>query len=469
MQGSLADGTLFAGRYQLLRRVATGGMGTVYEAVHVETNRRRAVKVMHPHLFQSPEMRERFKREARIAAQVESEHVVDVSDAGVDEQTDMPFLVMELLRGEDLGVRLKKVGRLPQAEALVYLRQTASALDCTHACSIVHRDLKPENLFLTQREDGSPRIKILDFGVAKLVAEGATGGATESLGTPLYMAPEQFLIGAKLTPTADVYALGMMTYTLLVGEPYWRHEAKNAPSTVAFALAASRGPTEPPVERAARLGVALPPAFDAWFARATAAEPSARFPAAGEAVQRLAEVLDLADAAPIVRPPLASSPGALPSAPPTPDTGLAAGSGTLERASTSTGAATWPVEPERRRIPAVGVAIAVAATALVGVGLVLALGGPSEMAGAPSGTAGAAPPVLTTAAPAAPPPVPSNEPAATATAAQTTTAAQTATAAQTTTASGAAKPPVVKPNSTGGRPPASPTGAAKPPPIFGRD
>src|SRR5262249_42207477 len=138
MSAALSDGTLFACRYRVLRRIAAGAMGVVYEAVHIETDRRRALKVMHPHLFQSDEMRERFKREARIAARIESEHIVDVSDAGVDEATGMPFLVMELLRGEELGQRLKRVGRLPPAEVLLYLHQTALALGRTHAASIVH-------------------------------------------------------------------------------------------------------------------------------------------------------------------------------------------------------------------------------------------------------------------------------------------------------------------------------------------
>ncbi|WP_437787729.1 hypothetical protein [Sorangium sp. So ce1097] len=102
-------------------------MGAVHEVIHLETERRRALKVMQPHLFQSEEMRERFKRKARIAAKVESEHIVDGFDAGVDEATGMPFLVMDLLRGEELGERLKRAGRLPPAEAMTYLYQTALA------------------------------------------------------------------------------------------------------------------------------------------------------------------------------------------------------------------------------------------------------------------------------------------------------------------------------------------------------
>ncbi|WP_437570718.1 serine/threonine-protein kinase [Sorangium sp. So ce542] len=292
MSATLAEGTVFARRYRVVRLIATGGMGSVHEVVHLETARRRALKAMHPHIFADEEMRERFKLEARIAADVESEYIVDVFDAGVDEATGTPFLVMELLRGEELGQRLKRAGRLPPAEAISYLHQTALALDRTHAASIVHRDLKPANIFLSEREDGSVRVKLLDFGVAKLIAEStAAAGATRNLGTPIYMAPEQFRVGARLTGAADIYALGMIAYSLLVGVPYWRQEARSAGDMVAFALLAVRGPQEPPVQRARAQGVMLPPAFDAWFARATAVVPAARFGRAVEAVQALGEVL----------------------------------------------------------------------------------------------------------------------------------------------------------------------------------
>jgi serine/threonine-protein kinase len=306
---TLAEGTLFAGRYRIVRPIASGGMGAVYEAVHVETQRRRALKVMHPHLFQSAEMRERFKQEARIAAHVESEHIVDVFDAGVDEATQMPFLVMELLRGEELSKRLRRTGRIPPDEVITYLSQAALALDKTHESAIVHRDLKPDNLFVTRREDGSPHIKILDFGIAKLVREG-THGSTQSMGTPLYMAPEQYRAGQRLGPAADLYALGMMAYTLLVGEPYWKRDLKGAGDIIAFALLAVQGPPEPASRRAAPRGVTLPPAFDAWFARATAVEPARRFARASEAVQALAEALraGVGVAAP---PPHAAAPAGL--------------------------------------------------------------------------------------------------------------------------------------------------------------
>ncbi|MFT3766169.1 MAG: protein kinase [Minicystis sp.] len=289
---SIEAGMIFARRYRILRLIATGGMGAVYEVLHLETERRRALKVMHPHVLASEALRERFKREARIAAKVESDYIVDVFDAGVDEPTGTPFLVMELLRGEDLGTRLQRLGRLPPEEVATYLHHTAIALDRTHRAGIVHRDLKPRNLFLTEREDGPPRIKVLDFGIAKLAADGASTCGTQAVGTPLYMAPEQLDPDTRLTGAADVYALGMVAYTLLVGVPYFDEEAK-ARGVLALAAVIERGPHEPASARARAHGAALPPAFDAWFARATAPRPEDRFGTAIQAVRALAEALGM--------------------------------------------------------------------------------------------------------------------------------------------------------------------------------
>jgi serine/threonine-protein kinase len=292
---SLAEGSVFAGRYRIVRSIAQGGMGAVYEVVHTETQRRRALKVMLPNMVQNQDMRDRFRQEACVTANIESDYIVDVLDAGIDETTQMPFLVMELLRGEELDKRLKRVGRLDPREAVTYLHQVALALDKTHRASIVHRDLKPGNVFLTEREDGSFRAKILDFGVAKLMAEGATSaGATQSLGTPLYMAPEQFNIGQKVSPAVDIFALGMMAYTLLVGASYWQEELAAGANLYAFAAKAMHGPQEPATARAMRRGVPLPPTFDAWFAKVTAASPQARFPTATSAITALAEALGVA-------------------------------------------------------------------------------------------------------------------------------------------------------------------------------
>ena len=132
-QIDLQPGYDFGGRYRIVRRIAAGGMGAVYEVVHLETERRRALKVMLPEALANVEMRERFKREARITATIDSEYIVEVFDAGVDAATQMPFLVMELLRGEELGHLLARQGALPLAQVVTYLSQIALALDKTHA------------------------------------------------------------------------------------------------------------------------------------------------------------------------------------------------------------------------------------------------------------------------------------------------------------------------------------------------
>jgi len=250
----LKEGTLFAGRYQIVRALGMGAMGAVYEVLHVETERRRALKVMLPMLSNDPALWDRFRQETKVAAHVDSEFIVDVFDAGVEEQTGLPFFVMELLRGEDLERRIERLGPLPPAEVVTYLHQVALALDKTHRASIVHRDLKPENLFLTVREDGQPRIKVLDFGIAKLLAGPNGARATQNLGTPLYMAPEQLSAeSGVLSGATDIYGLGMVAYTLLVGKSYWETEAEEGHSLFALLATVSRGPTAPACARAAAI------------------------------------------------------------------------------------------------------------------------------------------------------------------------------------------------------------------------
>ena len=171
---------------------------------------------------------------------------------------------------------------------LVLLSQAALALDKTHAAGIVHRDLKPQNLFLTTRDDGSPLLKILDFGIAKVVASAsqATQG-TEAVGTPVYMAPEQTTGDGTIGPPADLYALGHIAFTLLSGQPYWQEERRAPRRRVRFPDPHRRdGPEEEATVRASRCGVTLPAAFDAWFAQATAPSPAERFGSASDADRR---------------------------------------------------------------------------------------------------------------------------------------------------------------------------------------
>jgi serine/threonine protein kinase len=214
----LPEGTVFQGRYRVSRLIKAGGMGAVYEVKDERSDRKRALKVLLPNLFADADMRARFEREAKVTGDVESEHLVEVFDAGVDDATESPFIVMELLRGEDLETLLRRSGPLSTPEVVVLMGQVAMALDKMHGAGVVHRDLKPENLFLTRRDDGSPRVKILDFGLAKVIAGASpASGTTRVIGTPQYMSPEQMGGQQNIGPRADLYALGHIAYTLLVG------------------------------------------------------------------------------------------------------------------------------------------------------------------------------------------------------------------------------------------------------------
>ncbi|WP_437722565.1 serine/threonine-protein kinase [Sorangium sp. So ce861] len=315
--GLLQPNTRFRDRYQVLRVIKAGGMGAVYEVMDDVTAARRALKVMLPSLLDSEELRARFALEARITGIIESDHIVRTSDAGVDDETGTPFIVMELLRGEELGSLLKKRGSLPPEDVAIYLFQAALALDKTHAANIVHRDLKPDNLFVTVRDDGSPCVKILDFGIAKVIEQHHASTLTrQMLGTPVYMAPEQIRAERNVGPRADIYALGHVAYALLVGESYWSQEAEAIPSPYLLAAELLRGAMESPSVRAARRrSITLPSAFDGWFFKATALKPEDRFDRASTAVSALAAALDvpLPRASRVVLLPEAPSPRPSPS------------------------------------------------------------------------------------------------------------------------------------------------------------
>jgi serine/threonine-protein kinase len=287
----LASGTIFHGRYEVVRCIKAGGMGAVYEVIHREVRRRQALKTMLPSLVSDPDMRARFRLEATVAAEIDSEHIVQVFDAGVDESTGLPFLVMELLKGESLAVTLEQRGPLPVGQVVELLGQASLALDRTHAAGIVHRDLKPENLFLTRRDDGQQRIKLLDFGIAKVVAQGGEPDTTRSFGTPLYMSPEQIRGDGDIGPRADLYSLGQIAFTLLTATAYWEPESKRSGGVYSLLLKVMAGPAEAATERARRVEIELPAVFDGWFNRATAMDPAERFASASELVAELAQTL----------------------------------------------------------------------------------------------------------------------------------------------------------------------------------
>jgi serine/threonine protein kinase len=266
-------------------------MGAVYEAAHVRTGRRAAVKVMRPDLLESPEMRERFRNETMVTASLDSDHIVGVLDGGIDKGSGSPFLVMELLRGHDLATELAERSRLAVPDVLTYLGQVARGLDKAHEAGIVHRDLKPENLVLTRRDGGEPCVKIVDFGIAKIVAESLSAAkTTRALGTPVFMAPEQIRGEGTIGPSADVYALAHVAYALLVGAAYWQADFDRLRNVYPLMLAITGGMKEAPTARARASGVELPPAFDGWMRRGAALDPLSRPDGAPRLIEELEEV-----------------------------------------------------------------------------------------------------------------------------------------------------------------------------------
>jgi len=302
---ALQVGQTFAERYRVEKFLAKGGFGAVYVAEQLETELKVALKVLWPHVLHSQDAVEKFRLEARVAGRVNSEHIVKVFDAGFDSASGMPFLVMELLHGAELDKIVETQGPLPVSRVVSYFRQIASGLDRAHGyvtrdgakTPIVHRDLKPENIFLAERETGEPLIKILDFGIAKVLTE-STNISQEIKGTPLYMAFEQVAAG-KITPQTDIWPLGLIAFFLLTGKPYWK-AANHGQATITqlFGEVLSL-PIEAASLRAQELGVLqpLPAAFDAWFARCVEREPGRRFASAGECAQALAEALGVGSAA----------------------------------------------------------------------------------------------------------------------------------------------------------------------------
>jgi serine/threonine-protein kinase len=243
----LEPGRVLAGRYRIERFLGEGAMGVVYLAEHELLRQKVALKLMRQPSGDELQARARFLGEARNASRIQSDHVVRVMDAGVLD-AGAPFLVMELLEGEDLGAILRTRSPLPIADTVDWLLEAIDGIAHAHAQGIVHRDLKPSNLFLSTRPDGTGRIKVLDFGISKAVdPEWASGitGTHAVLGTPSYMSPEQ-LRGAKAVDArTDVWALGVTAYELLTGELPFRGD--NA--VALFAATTETRPTRPRVLR----------------------------------------------------------------------------------------------------------------------------------------------------------------------------------------------------------------------------
>jgi len=277
-----AVGTVIAERFRLVRPLGQGGMGAVWLAEHLGLEVLCAIKFIQSEVKDSAELRRRFEREAKIAAQIRSSHVVHILDHGVWEGA--PYMAMEYLEGEDLEARLCRAGRLSPLETAAITAQVSRALMKAHAAGLVHRDLKPANIFLT-RDDDQEIVKVLDFGIAKdITPRVANTTKTGSLlGTPAYMSPEQAQGVKAVDHRSDLWSLAVVIYECLTGELPFYSEAFGdlllkimvqplpVPSTVA----------------------PVPPGFDAWWARAAARDPNERFQSAREMSDALVIALGL--------------------------------------------------------------------------------------------------------------------------------------------------------------------------------
>jgi len=279
---TLPEGTLVAQRYRIAKFVGAGGMGEVYEAEDIELRAQIALKSVRAVIAEHPRALTRMKREVLLARRVTHPNVCRIFDFGVHEQVG--FLTMELLTGETLGARLRRLGRLSLAEVLPIVEQLAAGLDAAHRAGVVHRDFKGDNVMLVAAAPGEPpRAVVMDFGLARAdLSEHASSHPQQSgraplVGTVSHMAPEQ-VEGLEVTPRTDIYALGVVLFELVTGQlPF------SGPSPLFSAVKRLTAP--PPSPR--KLVPELPPHWDAVILRCMAREPSGRYESAGHVVEAL--------------------------------------------------------------------------------------------------------------------------------------------------------------------------------------
>jgi len=302
MRPVMQIGDVFAERFKVVRVVTLeGGQGAVYAVEDRNTGKVRALKTLPPHMVGTEEARRRFEQEVIAASRVKSSHVVEVFDRGVDAR-GVPWLLMELLEGMTLHDRVTGQGPFLRGEALTVFRQLGHALERAHEAGVLHLDLKPANVFLARSggADDGVQVKVLDFGIARLVeAQRTAVQASRGAGTPEWMAPEQFGAG-ELRASADVWALGLLAFYGLTGKEYWK--TQNVAATQRNSLAVmgevlSGQATAYPAAslRAKEMGVGerIPSGFDAWFARCLVWDASARYRNAKEAVPPLVDLLNV--------------------------------------------------------------------------------------------------------------------------------------------------------------------------------
>jgi eukaryotic-like serine/threonine-protein kinase len=276
---TLTAGTCL-GKYQVVRLIGEGGMGAVYEGVHLGIGKKVAIKIMSPELAENLDARARFLREAQLTSRVRHPHAVDVTDVGTE--GGLTFLVMELLDGEDLASFLQWRGRLPLEQAADIMLAVAAAIAAAHDEGIIHRDLKPHNIFLSQTRDGVIVPKVVDFGISKAPTDlqAATGAAlvisplvettVGLMGTPAYLSPEQIEGTRTVTAASDQYGLGIILYQCVTGRPAFSSDDE-VTKIFGDILNGKRTPAD-------ELRWDLPEGFQRIIDRATSRDPAARFP-----------------------------------------------------------------------------------------------------------------------------------------------------------------------------------------------
>jgi serine/threonine-protein kinase len=279
----LERGATVGQKYVLEKRLAIGGMGSVWVARHAQLDVEIAIKFMDPNQAASPLARQRFEREAKSAASLHGPHVVHVQDYGVEGET--PYLVMELLRGEDLGRRLSRKRRISLRAASRILTEAARGLRRAHELGIVHRDIKPGNIFLS-KDDDREVVKILDFGIAKetfaMERVGESTRTGELMGSPHYMSPEQIRSAKDLDGRSDCWSLGVILFRAITGKlPF---DADGLGGVIAKVLA-------DPIPRPSEIAADVPPDVDAFFEKALARDRAARFQTAREMAESFARVI----------------------------------------------------------------------------------------------------------------------------------------------------------------------------------
>ncbi len=264
--GLPSPGDVIDEKYRIIRSIGEGGMGHVFEAAHLRMGQRVAIKVLKPAASQAPEVLSRFDREARAAGRLRGAHSARVIDVDITPD-HLPYMVMEYLDGHDLQTELEQRQVFPVLEAIDYVLQACAGMAEAHDIGIVHRDLKPSNLFLC--DDGDRRIvKILDFGISKILDEASKLTSTElTVGTPLYMSPEQVRSARTVDARTDIWALSIILFELLTGRPPW---VGSGPSVAAAIV------TDPPPPLSEFRGD-IPPGLEAVLVKALAKSAGERY------------------------------------------------------------------------------------------------------------------------------------------------------------------------------------------------